>query len=75
LSNVYTLRNYIDNKDIYKAAKDAKNIVIIGGSFIGMEMASNIKQLNPKANITVIDRNNIPFEKILGKEIGMVLKQ
>jgi hypothetical protein len=38
-------------------------------------MASNLKKLNPKANVTVIDRNESPFEKVLGKEIGKALQK
>jgi hypothetical protein len=38
-------------------------------------MASNLKKLNPKANVTVIERNESPFEKILGKEIGNTLQK
>jgi NADPH-dependent 2,4-dienoyl-CoA reductase/sulfur reductase-like enzyme len=75
LKNVFTLRNYTNNKEIHNTANKAKNIIIIGANFIGMEMASNLKKLNPHANITVIDRNITPFEQVLGKDIGTALRK
>jgi NADPH-dependent 2,4-dienoyl-CoA reductase/sulfur reductase-like enzyme len=75
LGDVFTLRDYKDNQDIKATASGAKNIVIIGASFIGMEMASNLKKLYPSANITVVDRNSSPFHKILGIDIGSALRE
>ena len=75
MENVFTLRSFKDISSIKSAASKSKNICIIGANFIGLEMASNLKKLNPKANIVVVDKNETPFEKILGKEIGNALKK
>jgi NADPH-dependent 2,4-dienoyl-CoA reductase/sulfur reductase-like enzyme len=75
LNNVFTLRDYNNNQSIKKAALSAKNIVIIGANFIGMEMASNIKKLHPNANVTVVESKTTPFEKVLGKEVGSALQK
>lgn len=37
-------------------------------------MASSLKKLNPSAQIIVVDNNNTPLEKILGKEIGRAIQ-
>ena len=73
--NVFTIRNFNDINSIKSAVSISKNICIIGANFIGMEMASNLKKLNPKANVVIIDKHETPFEKILGKEIGNALKK
>lgn len=71
LKNVFTVRRFEDAERIRTAAKDAKNIVIIGGSFIGMETASNFKsELKDNANITVVEASPLPFTRALGQELG-----
>lgn len=75
LTNVFTLRTYHDMEKIKQASLKFKNISVIGASFIGMELASSIKKLNPKAEITILDSNHIPFQKILGREIGTAIQK
>jgi len=43
LKGVYPLRTSKDQENIKEAVKDAKNIVIIGASFIGSECAASLK--------------------------------
>jgi nitrite reductase/ring-hydroxylating ferredoxin subunit len=74
-NKVFTLRSFDDTKKITDTAKSSKNIVIIGGSFIGMELASSLKKANPKANVTVVDRTTTPFQNTLGVEVGRVLQK
>jgi NADPH-dependent 2,4-dienoyl-CoA reductase/sulfur reductase-like enzyme/nitrite reductase/ring-hydroxylating ferredoxin subunit len=73
-NNVFVLRSFDDLQKISAACKTAKNIVIIGGSFIGMESASTLKKTFPSTNITIVEINPTPFFKILGKEIGSALQ-
>jgi apoptosis-inducing factor 3 len=75
LNNVYTLRNHLDLEKIKQASMSAKKIVIVGASFIGMEMSSTLKKLNPKAEIILIDSDSAPFEKTLGREIGQAIQR
>lgn len=44
LNGVYTLRNISDAEAIRDKSKEAKKIVIVGASFIGMETAAAIKK-------------------------------
>ncbi len=57
LKNVFAIqKNPPDLKIIEETLKDAENIVIIGGGFIGVEMAEQIAKLKGnKANITIIE--------------------
>jgi len=52
LKNVFTLRTSDDVKKIYNQIKKAKNIVIVGGGAIGIELAS---LLSKKKNVTIIE--------------------
>lgn len=45
-----------------ESAKKAKNIVIVGASFIGLETASVLKkEFKDDVNITVVDSSDVPF--------------
>jgi NADH dehydrogenase FAD-containing subunit/nitrite reductase/ring-hydroxylating ferredoxin subunit len=73
-NTVLTLRTYTDLEEINKAAANAKNIAIVGGSFIGMEAASLLKKAYKDSNITVIDLTATPFFQTLGHEVGNALQ-
>ena len=74
-NGVFTLRSFQEFENIKKKAEHSKNIIIVGASFIGMESASNLKKAHPNANIIIIDQNEFPFEKILGKEVGKAIQK
>jgi len=48
------------------------NLVVIGSSWIGTEVAQAAMK---KANVTVVGMDEVPFQAILGKEIGAALKR
>lgn len=68
LPGVHTLRTWADSKVIREAAKSAKNAVVIGGSFIGLEAAQALQKHG--CAVTVVTPEAIPFAKIFGEEIG-----
>ena len=52
---------------------EGKNVVIVGTSFIGMEVAA---YLSDKAtSVTVVGRSEIPFQRAFGPKIGLYLQQ
>ncbi|TWT78476.1 Coenzyme A disulfide reductase [Posidoniimonas polymericola] len=55
LPGIYTLRNLDDADRLLAAAHGAKQAVIIGGGFIGLEMAENLVHRGIKT--TVVERN------------------
>jgi len=73
LQNIFNLRSFDSADLIVAAAEKAKNTVIIGASFIGMEAAASIRQRG--LPVTVIAPDAVPFEKILGTEIGWMLRK
>jgi NADPH-dependent 2,4-dienoyl-CoA reductase/sulfur reductase-like enzyme len=71
LSGVLTLRTPPDSAYIAEHCT-GKDVIIVGSSFIGMEVAAAIVE---KANsVTVVDRNQVPFHRSLGTEVGRILK-
>lgn len=69
--NVYTLRNYNDLEDLKSTLQDAKKLVIIGASFVGLETASSVKDyLKDKIDVTIIDIAKVPYERIFGEAVG-----
>ncbi|KAM3129129.1 hypothetical protein pb186bvf_018765 [Paramecium bursaria] len=75
LKNIYTLRQFSDAQGLRESAKTAKNIVIIGASFIGLETATSLRREVKDAKIIVVDSNATPFQRVLGKEVGKALQK
>ncbi len=73
LKNVFTLRTYNDSDAIIEAAGKGKRAVIIGSSFIGMETAHSLSQRGLK--VTVVSRDSVPFQNVLGREIGDLFRK
>ena len=71
LANVFTLRSRADADAILAQAEQSKRATILGTSFIGMEVAAALRERG--LNVTVIGKEDVPFEKQLGKDIGRVL--
>lgn len=72
LQHVYTLRGVGDVSTILSAVGDQKDkeVVIVGTSFIGMEVAIALQGQEKAKSVSVVGMDEVPFEKILGKEVG-----
>uniref|UniRef100_A0A3P8ZLG8 Rieske domain-containing protein n=1 Tax=Esox lucius TaxID=8010 RepID=A0A3P8ZLG8_ESOLU len=69
LQNVMMLETPEDARQIHAACIGAR-IVIVGTSFVGMEVASYMT--DKATSITVIGSSEMPYQKTLGLEIGKV---
>ncbi|EMR68680.1 putative monodehydroascorbate reductase protein [Eutypa lata UCREL1] len=68
LGNIFVLRTIHDAKNIVAAiGEKGKKIVIVGSSFIGMEIAAATSSDN---DVTIIGMESVPLERVLGKEVG-----
>ncbi|KAI0292136.1 flavoprotein [Russula brevipes] len=74
LENVHTLRKVQDAQKIDSACQEGKHLVVIGSSFISMELVVAVSK-RKLAALHVIGMEQYPFENVLGKEIGAGLKQ
>jgi hypothetical protein len=59
---------------VQPVAKEGKRMVVIGSSFISMEIVTTVTK-RKLASIDVIGMANHPFEAILGAEIGAGLQK
>ena len=69
---VHYLRTLDDSRAIIAAAEKAKRAVIIGASFIGLEAAAALRERG--LEVHVVGPEARPLEKILGPEIGEVIR-
>src|SRR4029450_4505084 len=73
LSHVCYLRTLADSRRIIHGAKNAKRAVIIGASFIGLEVAWSLRERT--LEVAVVGKKSLPFEKILGRELGNLIRE
>lgn len=72
LDGVLTLRSYADSSVLYQAAQRAQRAVVIGASFIGMEVAYSLRKLG--VDVTVVAPESVPFAQLLGQQVGLRLQ-
>jgi apoptosis-inducing factor 3 len=70
--NIFLLRSYDDSDAIIAAAEKGKRAVVIGASFIGMEVASSLTTRG--CRVTVVAPDDVPFKKTLGPKIGRLFQ-
>ncbi|GBQ67932.1 rubredoxin-NAD reductase [Ameyamaea chiangmaiensis NBRC 103196] len=68
LSAVFTLRTAADAQAILSATVETGRVVVIGGSFIGMEAAAALRQRG--MTVDVVSSAAIPFERVFGALIA-----
>jgi len=66
------LRTLADSKAIIAGSKRAKRCVVIGSSFIGLEVAASLRDRG--LEVTVVGKDAVPLEKVLGREFGQFIK-
>src|SRR5262249_1038079 len=73
LPHVCYLRTLADSRRIIEKAKSAKRAVVIGASFIGLEVAWSLRER--KLQVAVVGRDSVPLEKALGRELGRLVRE
>ncbi|HEX8802208.1 MAG TPA: FAD-dependent oxidoreductase, partial [Terriglobales bacterium] len=69
---LYYLRSFADSKAIVEKAASAKRAVVVGASFIGLEVAASLRTRG--VAVEVVAPGQVPMEKILGREVGAFVR-
>ena len=67
-SFVHTLRSLADCKAIIELAANARRCIVVGASFIGLEVAAALRCRDIDVHVVAPDRR--PMERVLGPEMG-----
>ncbi|MGH7284245.1 MAG: FAD-dependent oxidoreductase, partial [Polyangiaceae bacterium] len=72
LPNVHTLRTLADSKAIAARAEKGKRAVVIGASFIGLEVAAALR--NREVTVDVVGPEDVPLARVLGPDAGAFVR-
>ena len=68
LPHIHYLRTLADSRALIAAATAARRTVVIGASFIGLEVAASLRARGPEVHVVAPETH--PMEKVLGREVG-----
>jgi apoptosis-inducing factor 3 len=71
-SQIFFLRSFADSQAIVAKASNAKKVVVVGASFIGLEVAASLRTRG--IEVEVVAPDHIPMEKVLGAELGNFIR-
>ena len=73
LGHVHYLRTLADSRALVAKALTSRRAVVIGASFIGLEVAASLRARNVEVQVVAPDA--IPMAKILGPDVGKFIRE
>jgi NADPH-dependent 2,4-dienoyl-CoA reductase/sulfur reductase-like enzyme len=71
-SQIFYLRTYADSRAIIARAASAREVVVVGASFIGLEVAASLRARGIAVNVVAPDHE--PLERVMGPEVGKFIR-
>ena len=72
LAGIHLLRTVADAEAIRDRAAAARRVVVIGGGWVGSEVAASLRELG--VSVALVAPGSTPLERVLGPEIGGVYR-
>ena len=72
-SQIHYLRTFADSRAIVAKATTAKRAVVVGASFIGLEVAASLRARG--IAVHVVGPESVPLERVLGRELGVFVRE
>src|SRR5690348_3165683 len=72
-SQIHYLRTFADSKAIIAKAASAKRVVVVGASFIGLEVAASLRARG--IVVDVVAPGSHPLERVMGAEVGLFIRK
>ena len=69
---MHYLRSLADSRAIIAKTNRAKRAVVIGASFIGLEVAASLR--NRELEVHVVAPEKLPLERVMGTELAKFVK-
>lgn len=71
--SVYYLRTLADSRAIIAAAQSARRALILGASFIGLEVAASLRARGLEVHVVAPEQT--PLERIMGRQLGEFVRR
>lgn len=71
-SQIHYLRTFADSRVLVARAAAAKRVVVVGASFIGLEVAASLRARG--IEVDVVAPESQPLERVMGLEIGSLIR-
>jgi 3-phenylpropionate/trans-cinnamate dioxygenase ferredoxin reductase component len=72
LAGIHYLRTVESCDALRKALDHAQKVVVVGGGWIGCEVAASARQLGK--DVALIEAAEVPLERVLGAEVGAIFR-
>ncbi len=67
------LRTFADSRAIVAGAASAKRALVVGTSFIGLEVAASLRARG--IDVHVVGPDKVPLERVMGAEVGQFIRR
>jgi NADPH-dependent 2,4-dienoyl-CoA reductase/sulfur reductase-like enzyme len=71
-SQVHYLRTFFDSRAIAARAESARRVLVVGASFIGLEVAASLRERGVAVDVVAPDQQ--PLARALGPELGLFIR-
>jgi len=72
-SQLHYLRTFADSKAIIAKAASARGVVVVGASFVGLEVATSLGARG--ISVDVVAPESQPLERVMGTEVGLFVRK